>query len=78
MSAKLTEGTLVRHPETGDLVSLLAGGEIPAWAESLVGDHLKSESPDESETPDESDTPDESETPGESETPAKRTTRAAK
>ena len=66
MSAKLTEGTLVRNPETGDLVSLLAGGEIPAWAESLVGDHLKSETPDESDTPDES------------ETPAKRTTRAAK
>ena len=51
MSAKLTEGTLVRNPETGDLVSLLAGGEIPAWAESLVGDHLKSETPEGSETP---------------------------
>ena len=45
MAVKLTEGTLVRNPETGDLVSLMAGGEIPAWAESLVGDHLKSETP---------------------------------
>ena len=51
MAVKLTEGTLVRNPETGDLVSLMAGGEIPAWAESLVGDHLKSETPAESETP---------------------------
>ena len=66
MAVKLTEGTLVRNPETGDLVSLMAGGEIPAWAESLVGDHLKSETPAESETPEGS------------ETPAKRTTRAAK
>lgn len=66
MAVKLTEGTLVRNPETGDLVSLMAGGEIPAWAESLVGDHLKSETPDESEAPEGS------------ETPAKRTTRAAK
>lgn len=38
--AKLTENTHVRHPETGELAFLVAGGDVPEWASSLVGDHL--------------------------------------
>jgi len=38
--AKLTENTHVRHPETGELAFLVAGGDVPEWASSLVGEHL--------------------------------------
>ena len=27
---------IVRHPETGDAVALLAGSEVPKWASGLV------------------------------------------
>lgn len=27
---------IVRHPETGEAVALLAGSEVPKWASSLV------------------------------------------
>ncbi|MCX5066910.1 hypothetical protein OOJ91_13745 [Micromonospora lupini] len=38
--AKLTESTHVRHPKTGELAFLIAGGDVPDWAAPLVGDHL--------------------------------------
>ncbi|RAO26478.1 hypothetical protein PSN13_06506 [Micromonospora saelicesensis] len=38
--AKLTANTHVRHPETGELAFLVAGGDVPEWAAPLVGDHL--------------------------------------
>ena len=31
---------MLRNPSSGDLVSLLAGAEVPEWAEGQVGDHL--------------------------------------
>lgn len=36
----LTANTVVLHPETGAITVLLAGQDVPDWAESLVGDHL--------------------------------------
>ena len=39
--AKLTETVVVVHPVTGARVPLLAGAEIPAWAEPLVGGHAE-------------------------------------
>lgn len=41
--ARLTDTTVVRHPETGEAVLLAAGGPLPDWATALVGDHLLSE-----------------------------------
>lgn len=38
--ATLTANTLVRHPETGEVVLLAAGGTVPEWAGWLVGEHL--------------------------------------
>jgi hypothetical protein len=38
--AKLTDNTIVVHPETGEPVLLAATGEVPDWAVDLVGDHL--------------------------------------
>ena len=37
--ATLIANVLVRHPDTGDLVVLLAGEALPDWAVSLVGGH---------------------------------------
>lgn len=37
--ARLTGATVVRHPESGEVVTL-AAGDLPAWADGLVGDHL--------------------------------------
>lgn len=41
--AKLTETVVVVNPATGQRVPLLAGREIPAWAEPLVGGHADGE-----------------------------------
>ena len=38
--ATLAANTVVRHPETGEVVSLAEGSEVPAWATSLLGEHL--------------------------------------
>ncbi|MGW5556860.1 hypothetical protein ACWER9_06510 [Micromonospora sp. NPDC003944] len=38
--ATLRESTHVRHPETGELAFLIAGGDVPEWASPLVGEHL--------------------------------------
>ena len=38
--ARLTQNTLVTHPDTHDLVPLAAGDEIPEWAADLIGAHL--------------------------------------
>lgn len=38
--AILIENTVVVHPQTGQPVLLAATGELPRWAEGLVGDHL--------------------------------------
>lgn len=37
---KLIESTHVRHPKTGELAFLIAGGDVPEWAVPLVGEHL--------------------------------------
>jgi len=37
---RLTDNTVVRHPQTGEAVLLAAGGPLPDWAEGLVGAHL--------------------------------------
>ena len=37
---RLIEATTVRHPESGDVVSLPRGGNVPSWATDLIGDHL--------------------------------------
>ncbi|MEV5629175.1 hypothetical protein [Micromonospora tulbaghiae] len=37
---RLNANTLVTHPETGEVVLLASGGEVPGWASSLVGAHL--------------------------------------
>lgn len=39
--AKLTATIVVTHPVTGQRVPLLAGREVPAWAEPLVGGHVE-------------------------------------
>lgn len=40
--ATLTANTMVRHPGTGEPVTLVAGTELPDWAgkAKLVGEHL--------------------------------------
>lgn len=40
--ATLTQNTLVRVPDTGEIVVLNAGEDVPEWALSLVGDHIVS------------------------------------
>ncbi|MFI1197702.1 hypothetical protein ACH4T9_31200 [Micromonospora sp. NPDC020750] len=40
---RLTDSTVVRHPQTGEAVLLAQGGPVPDWAADLVGDHLLSE-----------------------------------
>lgn len=37
--ARLAENTVLTGP-SGSSVSLLAGDEVPSWAEGMVGDHL--------------------------------------
>lgn len=41
--AKLTDTTVVAHPDTGAATVLHAGDEVPKWAAPLVGDHLLDE-----------------------------------
>lgn len=36
----LTANTVVTHPDTGAPVVLMAGEELPAWADPLVGGHI--------------------------------------
>ncbi len=44
--ATLTENVILRDPSTGAPASLLAGSELPEWAENLVGAHaLENPSP---------------------------------
>jgi hypothetical protein len=43
--ATLIENTVVVNPETGQPVLLAATGELPDWADGLVGDHLLSDAP---------------------------------
>lgn len=38
--AELNANTLVRRPETGEVVLLAAGGQVPDWATDQVGEHL--------------------------------------
>jgi hypothetical protein len=42
---KLTDNTIVVHPDTGQPVLLVATGDLPDWAEGLVGDHLLDSKP---------------------------------
>lgn len=37
---RLIANTLVRMPDTGEIVVLNAGEDVPEWALSLVGDHI--------------------------------------
>ncbi|HEY9265502.1 MAG TPA: hypothetical protein VIQ11_12950 [Mycobacterium sp.] len=38
--ATLSGNTILAHPETGIPTVLLAGEDVPDWAEELIGDHL--------------------------------------
>jgi hypothetical protein len=38
--AKLTDNTVVAHPDTGAPTVLLKGDDVPDWAKGLVGNHL--------------------------------------
>lgn len=40
MAARLSEGTVIRDPDTGSPVHLAAGMAVPEWASGLVGEHL--------------------------------------
>lgn len=42
---KLIGMTVVRHPESGEVVAL--SGDLPDWAAGLVGEHLLDAAPDE-------------------------------
>lgn len=44
--ATLTQNTLVRKPDTGEVVVLNAGEDVPEWAVSQVGSHLTSDEVD--------------------------------
>ena len=46
--ATLTQNTLVRKPDTGEVVALNAGEDVPEWAVSQVGSHLTSDEGDDS------------------------------
>lgn len=37
---KLIGNTILAHSETGEPVVLLAGEDVPEWAEGLIGEHL--------------------------------------
>jgi hypothetical protein len=45
--AKLSGNTIVAHPETAVPTVLLAGEQVPEWAEGLIGDHLIANATDE-------------------------------
>lgn len=38
--AKLNANTTLVHPATLEVTALVAGDEVPDWADGLVGDHL--------------------------------------
>ena len=38
--ARLTENTALMRPGTLEVVTLVAGDEVPDWADGMVGDHL--------------------------------------
>lgn len=38
--ATLSGNVALRHPESGEPVSLIAGSEVPEWATGLIGAHL--------------------------------------
>lgn len=38
--ARLTENTVLVRPGTLEVVILVAGDEVPDWADGMVGDHL--------------------------------------
>lgn len=38
--ARLSQNTLVRNPETGEISVLNAGTEVPKWAADMVGEHV--------------------------------------
>ena len=38
--ARLTENTVLVRPGTLEVVTLVAGDEVPDWADGMVGDHL--------------------------------------
>lgn len=42
---KLTGGTVVTHPGSGVPTFLAKDGDLPEWAEGLVGDHLLTAAP---------------------------------
>ena len=50
---KLIGMTVVRHPESGEVVAL--SGDLPDWAAGLVGEHLLDAAPDEGDATDEGD-----------------------
>lgn len=42
---KLTDNVALRNPETGEVVTLSPGTELPKWADGLVGGHLLDDAP---------------------------------
>lgn len=38
--AKINASTILRHPESGEVISLAEGADVPDWAADLIGDHL--------------------------------------
>lgn len=46
MAARLLANVALRHPKKGAVVVLLKGDEVPAWADSLVGQHLRAKAED--------------------------------
>lgn len=49
--AKLSGNTIVAHAKTGEPVVLLAGEDVPDWADGLIGDHLIEGAGDEVDKP---------------------------
>ena len=49
MSRRLTEGVLVRHPNSGVVEFLPEGSSLPGWASGLVGEHALTAAPPEPE-----------------------------
>ena len=43
---RLIANTLVRKPDTGEVVVLNAGEDVPKWAVSQVGGHLTGDEPE--------------------------------
>lgn len=44
--ATVSQNTLVRKPDTGEVVVLNAGEDVPEWAVSQVGGHLTGDEPE--------------------------------